>query len=167
MVELELPKPPWYHRIWVWGCILVVMLVLVTAGSVAGLRQLQSSAGPTTVTAAPPTPTTLPDVNEVTRPATSRPRTGVLWQKTGSDIHFGTPFRAPARWRIVWSFNCQNFASHGGGNFKITGEGDFGDVSVEEFAVKASGTEQMTHPGRGRLVVSSVCDRWTVKAVAS
>lgn len=166
MVELELPKPPWYQRIWVWGCILAVMLVLVTAGAVAGLRQLQPAAGPTTITAPRPT-STEPDVNEVTRPATSRPRTGVLWQKTGGDIHYGTPFRAPARWRIVWSFNCQNFADHGGGNFKITGEGDFGAVSVEEFDVRASGTEQMTGPGRGRLVVSSVCDRWTVKAIAS
>jgi hypothetical protein len=166
VVELELPKPPWYHRIWVWGCILTVMLVVVTAGAVAGLRQLQPSAGPTTVTAPRPEPTK-PDVTELTRPATSQPRTGVLWQKTGRDIHYGTPFRAPARWRIVWSFDCRNFASHGGGNFKITGEGDFGAVSVEEFAVRASGTEQMTAAGRGRLVVSSVCDRWTVRAVAS
>jgi hypothetical protein len=166
VVELELPKPPWYQRIWVWGCILGIMVALVTAGAVVGLRQLQSAAAPTTVTAPRPAPTE-PEVSEVTRPATSRPRTGVLWQKSGSDIHFGTSFRAPARWRIVWSFNCQNFASHGGGNFKITGEGDFEAVSVEEFAVKASGTEQMTVPGRGRLIVSSVCDRWTVRAIAS
>jgi hypothetical protein len=78
----------------------------------------------------------------------------------------GSSFSAPEKWRIAWSFNCQNFAAYGGGNFKLSGGGDFEKVSVQQFAVRASGTEQVTGGGRGNLVIESVCTRWTVKAIA-
>jgi hypothetical protein len=36
---------------------------------------------------------------------------------------------------------------------------------VQTFAVKASGTERVPGGGRGRLVIETVCDRWTVRAI--
>jgi hypothetical protein len=72
----------------------------------------------------------------------------------------------PRGWRLVWSFECPSFATYGGGNFKISGEGKLDDVSVQRFAVKGSGSEHVAVGGRGRLVIETVCDRWTVKAVA-
>jgi hypothetical protein len=57
-------------------------------------------------------------------------------------------------------------AEYGGGNFKLSGGGDFKDVSVQRFGVSGSGTLKVTGGGRGRLTIESVCDRWVVKAVA-
>jgi hypothetical protein len=91
----------------------------------------------------------------------------VLWQRRGHDAEVGERFQAPARWRIVWSFDCQNFANHGGGNFKLSGAGAFNKVAVQRFGIRGRGSLLVTEGGRGRLIVESVCDRWMVKAVAA
>jgi hypothetical protein len=57
-------------------------------------------------------------------------------------------------------------AKYGGGNFKLSGAGAFAEVSVQRFGVRGRGVLQVTGGGRGRLTIESVCDRWTVKAVA-
>jgi hypothetical protein len=48
----------------------------------------------------------------------------------------------------------------------LSGAGDFAEVSVQRFGVRGRGVLQVTGGGRGRLSIESVCDRWTVKAVA-
>lgn len=170
---LELPKPPWYRRVWMLNLAVAVVLVvvLVTATVVLGSRD-EPAAGPTTVSRFVAT-TIAADAPPPTPPATTPPRStakpavgGVLWQKTGSDVHHGNVFVAPGVWHLLWSFDCRSFRQYGGGNFKIYGEGSFAAISVQEFAVKGTGSRKVTRGGSGRLVVESVCDRWTVKAVA-
>jgi hypothetical protein len=65
------------------------------------------------------------------------------------------------------SFDCQNFANHGGGNFKLSGAGAFNKVAVQRFGIMGRGSLLVTEGGRGRLIVESVCDQWMVKAVAA
>lgn len=168
---LELPKPPWYRRVWMLNLAVavVVVVVLVAATVLLGSRG-EPAAGPTTVTSSAAT-TLEGDATQPSAPATTAPRTtakavGALWEKTGSDVHNGSVFEAPGSWHLLWSFDCHSFRPYGGGNFKVTGEGDFAGVSVQEFAVKRTGSRPVRHGGRGRLVIESVCDRWTVKAVA-
>jgi hypothetical protein len=91
---------------------------------------------------------------------------GVLWQRRESAGSVSGRFAAPGRWRVVWSFNCRSFAKYGGGNFKLSGAGAFAEVSVQRFGVRGRGVLPVTGGGRGRLTIESVCDRWTVKAVA-
>jgi hypothetical protein len=171
---LELPKPPWYRRVgMLYLAVAVVVTVVLVAATLAFGSRGEQAAGQATVTSAAPATTegNVPDptATETTPPSRTSARTqlGVLWEKSGSDVHHGRQFEAPGRWRLVWSFDCRSFASHGGGNFKITGEGDLNGVSVQEFAVKRSGSRPVVGGGRGRLVVESVCDRWTVRALAA
>jgi hypothetical protein len=53
-----------------------------------------------------------------------------------------------------------------GSTIKLSGDGDFQDVSLQRFGVRGGGTLKVTGGGRGRLVIESVSDRWAVKAVA-
>jgi hypothetical protein len=165
-------KPSQYRRMWLR--ILAVAVVAVgVAGAVLGWQLGQPPASPTPAatvssalsardqTAATPPPTVSPSLT------TAKPERGVLWQQTGSEPVARGWFSAPGRWRIVWSFDCQNFAAYGGGNFKLSGGGAFEQVSVQRFAVRAKGTELVTGGGRGNLVIESVCTRWTVKAIAA
>jgi hypothetical protein len=172
LIVQELPKPPWYVRVRVWMIVLPVLVVLVAACGVLAWQGRQKTAHATTTTV--PARRAERDESDLARlqttrsaPPTTRPKPGVLWRKTGRDLHVGALFRAPDRWRIIWSFDCRSFAPHGGGNFKITSEGDIGDVLVQRFAAKAKGTQLMTGGGWGRLVIDSVCDSWTVQAVAA
>jgi hypothetical protein len=167
----EQSRPPPYRQM--RFLILAVLVVAVVTGGVLGWQLLQPSPD-LAETLAVPSVTTAQDWTDTTRSqlpsvasTTAKPESGVLWQKTGSDNVFGGSFKAPNRWRIVWSFNCRNFSTLGGGNFKLTGEGDFDDVSIQRFAVRASGTQRVTGGGHGRLVIESVCERWTVTAIAS
>jgi hypothetical protein len=168
---LELPKPPWYRRLWVLDLAIVVVVVVVTAAAVLWWRG-ERVVRPTAVTSVPADlgqrdrAHVLPSRTTAASLVAANPLGKVLWQKTGSGVDHGRPFQAPARWRIVWSFSCQSFASHGGATFTIFGQGDFGRVLVQQVAVKGGGTEQVTGGGRGRLIVDTVCDRWVVKAVA-
>lgn len=170
---LELPKPPWYRRVWILNLAIAVVVVAVLVGATVALGSRRDrQANPTMVTATAPT-TAQPSRAAPTQPPTTlAPRTtasakrGVLWQKSGTDGHYAEPFEAPDGWRLEWSFDCPSFAGHGGGNFKITGEGKLDKVSVQRFAVKGRGSERVASGGRGRLVIETVCDRWTVKAMA-
>jgi hypothetical protein len=147
------PKQPPYRPVW-----LITLVVIVVVGAALAWQLWPRPAGPAPTATGPAA---------ATRPLTTlEAEPGVLWQQTGSDIELGSAFDAPRKWRIVWSFNCQNFAKYGGGNFKLTGDGDFEHVTVQQFAVKANGTERVTGGGHGRLVIDSVCERWTVKAIA-
>lgn len=166
---LELPKPPWYRRVWVLDLTMVVVVLVVTAAAVLWWRG-ERAARPTAVTSAADLDErdrsdVIPSGTTAAALVTAKPPVRVLWQKTGGGVHYGPPFQAPTRWRIMWSFSCQSFAPYGGATFTIFGKGDFGRVLVQQVAVKGSGTEQVTGGGRGSLIIDTVCDRWVVKAV--
>jgi hypothetical protein len=170
---VELPKPPWYRRfgVVVLAANLVVAAVLVAAVVALWPQPAQRPVAPATtagvgrqaeqVVPQGPEPATI-----LTASTRARLEAGVLWQKRGGVGSVGGRFDAPGRWRVVWSFNCQSFAKYGGGNFKLSGAGDFAEVSVQRFGVRGRGVLPVTGGGRGRLTIESVCDRWTVKAVA-
>lgn len=163
---MQLPNPPWYRR---WSAILAGVIVLAALTAMLGWRGLQQATDPATATPTVPT-TTVPEPSTTTSstvppaPTTTRATPGVLWEMQGSDTHRGELFRAPANWRIVWSFDCSNFARYKGGNFKLSGQGAFDRVLIQKFDVKASGTRSVTRGGFGSLEITSVCDSWTVKA---
>jgi hypothetical protein len=160
---MDLPNPPWYRR---WSFILAGIIGLAAITALVGWRRLQELNPPeTTVTtltsATVPTAATAPPTSLQPR-ATTRPL-GLLWSETGSDVSKKSPgFRAPGRWRIAWDFDCNNFRRYGGGNFKITGDGAFERVEIQDFAVEASGSRVFVSGGFGHLLVDSVCTSWTV-----
>jgi hypothetical protein len=169
-MPIDLPRPPIYRR---WSVILAGVIALAAIMAGLGWRGLQEVASPN------PTSTTVPAATTTTLaehdPATSEPSSfgatskpdHVLWGQRGSPTGMGRSqgFRAPSVWRIEWSFDCSNFRKLGGGNFKITGNGAFARIQIQEFDVKASGSRTFTSGGYGHLVIDSVCKRWTVKAV--
>ena len=170
---VELPKPPWYRRfgVVVLAANLVVAVALVGAVVALWPRAAQRPVAPATTAGVGPHAEQL--LPEGPKPATILPTStrarlepGVLWQRRGSAGSVGGRFAPPGRWRVVWSFSCQSFAKYGGGNFKLSGAGAFAEVSVQHFGVRGRGVLPVTGGGRGRLTVESVCDRWTVKAVA-
>jgi hypothetical protein len=169
----ELPKPPWYRRfgVVVLAANLVVAVALVGAVVALWPRAAQRPVAPATTAGVGPHAEQL--LPEGPKPATILPTStrarlepGVLWQRRGSAGSVGGRFAAPGRWRVVWSFSCQSFAKYGGGNFKLSGAGDFAEVSVQRVGVRGRGVLPVTGGGRGRLTIESVCDRWMVKAVA-
>ena len=165
---VELPKPPWYRR---FGVVFLAANLLVAAVVALWPRAAQRPVTPATTAGVGPQAEQLgsggPESAAVL-PTSTRARLapGVLWQQRGSAGSVGGRFAAPGRWRVVWSFSCQSFAKYGGGNFKLSGAGDFAEVSVQRFGVRGRGVLPVTGGGRGRLTIESVCDRWTVKAVA-
>jgi hypothetical protein len=161
---MELHNPPWYRR---WSVLLAGVIGVAVIAALVGWRGLSRADSPeTTVTTQPPVTTTVPTTttpptssqqNSTTRPP------GVLWTQTGSDPGGKSPgFRASGRWRVEWSFDCQNLRSYRGGNFKITGDGAFERVEIQDFAVEASGEREFRSGGYGHLLVDSVCRTWTV-----
>jgi hypothetical protein len=170
---VELPKPPWYRR---FGVVFVAANLVVAAVLVAAVVALwpraaaQRPGAPATTAGVGPQAGQLAEGPEPATilPTSTRARLerGVLWQRRGGVGSVGGRFAAPGRWRVLWSFNCQSFAKYGGGNFKLSGAGDFAEVSVQRFGVRGRGVLPVTGGGRGRLTIESVCDRWTVKAVA-
>jgi hypothetical protein len=170
---VELPKPPWYHR---FGMVFLAANLVVAALLVAAVVALWPRAAPrpgapaTTAGVGPQAEQLVPGGSEpaAVLPTSTRPRPepGVLWQQGGSAGSVVGRFAAPGRWRVVWSFNCRSFAKYGGGNFKLSGAGAFAEVSVQRVGVRGRGVLPVTGGGRGRLTIESVCDRWTVKAVA-
>ena len=170
---VEVPKPPWYRRFGVvfLAANLVVAAVLVAAVVILWPRAQRPVPPAATAGVGPHAEQVVPGGPE---PATILPtstkarlESGVLWQRRGSAGSVGGRFAAPGRWRVVWSFSCQSFAKHGGGNFKLSGAGDFAEVSVQRFGVRGRGVLPVTGGGRGRLTIESVCDRWVVKAVTA
>jgi hypothetical protein len=171
---LELPKPPWYRRVWMLNLAIAVVVVAVLVGATVALgSRWDRQANRPMVTGAAAATTIQPDRVEPSQPPTTlAPSTTAgtrpedLRQRSGNAGSYSGLFEVPSGWRLVWSFDCPSFARYGGGNFKISGEGKLDDVSVQRFAVKGSGSERVAAGGRGRLVVETVCDRWTVKATA-
>jgi hypothetical protein len=169
----QLPKPPLNRRMWLGILAVTAVLSVAVAGAALGWNLGRPSVDPG-ADAAARSPSTVQNRTQATPPPTiTSPRTtarpqqpGVLWQHVGSDLLFGSPFSAPRRWHIRWSFDCRNFAAYGGGNFKLSGGGDFKNVSLQRFGVGARGTVQVTGGGNGNLVIESVCQRWAVQAVA-
>jgi hypothetical protein len=162
---MDMPNPPWYRR---WSFILAGVIGLAAITAVVGWRGLSRADAPeTTVTTQPPVTTTVPTTTtspptSLRQNTTTRPP-GPLWSETGSDVSKKSPgFRASGRWRIAWDFDCNNFRRYGGGNFKITGDGAFERVEIQDFAVEASGSRVFVSGGFGHLLVDSVCKRWTV-----
>ncbi len=161
---MELPNPPFYRR---WSVILAGVIGLAAIVALVGWRGLQATPE-TTVTTQPPVTTAVPTTAptpptslQPKAPSTTRaPR--VLWTETGRDVRKSPGFRAPGRWRIEWSFDCNNFRGYGGGNFKITGDGAFERVEIQQFAVESTGRRVFASGGYGHLLVDSVCKRWTV-----
>jgi hypothetical protein len=162
---MDLPNAPFYRR---WSFILAGVIGLAAITALLGWRGLQQVATPaTTLTTLPAT--TIPAPPTTTTPTsidrTSKPN-GVLWERVGHDTETSKGFRAPSTWRIEWSFDCSNFKKYGGGNFKITGNGAFSRIQIQEFDLRASDSRTFNRGGFGRLLVDSVCKRWTVRAVA-
>jgi hypothetical protein len=163
---MELPNAPFYRR---WSFILAGVIGLAAITALVGWRGLQQVDPPAaTVTTLPATtiasPTTTPSPSSIA--STSKPA-DVLWSREGKNLStlMSPGFRAPSVWRIEWSFDCSNFKRYNGGNFKITGNGAFGQIQIQEFDIRASGTRTFNRSGYGRLLVDSVCKRWSVKAL--
>jgi hypothetical protein len=163
---MELPTPPFERR---WSVILAGVIGLAAIAAMLGWRGLQEVATPETTMTTVPT-TTLPGPVTTTIPPTSNTSTNkpddILWRKQGSDVAKSHGFTAPATWRIEWAFDCTNFEKYGGGNFKITGDGAFERVQIEQVDVEGSGKRTFTFAGYGHLLIESVCDRWTVTVLA-
>jgi hypothetical protein len=158
-----LSNPPWYRR---WSAILAGVIVLAAIAALLGWRGLQQVATPSPTSTSVATATTVAEpATTRTSATTSRLASDILWRAEGSDTHRGRVFRAPERWRIIWSFDCSDFPG-GRGNFKITGEGAFSArVDIQAFRDQAEGSELVRGGGTGRLVIDSVCERWEVQAV--
>jgi len=164
---MELPNPPWYRR---WSVILAGVIVVAAVVALFGLRGLSEvPATETTLTTLAPT-TTVTSTAAAAATTTRQPQStlapDVLWTETGSDNAKSRGFRAPSTWHIEWSFDCSDFNKVSGGNFKITGDGAFEHIQIQEFDVGASGSRTYRRGGYGHLKVESVCGRWTVTAVA-
>ena len=171
---VELPKPPWYRRFGVvfLAANLVIAAVLVAVVVALWPPAAQQPGDPTTTAAMAPQsaqvgPAHAAPATVLSSSTTARREPDVLWQRQGRDAAVGERFEAPDRWRVVWSFDCRNFARYGGGNFKLSGGGTFGEVAVQRFGVRGRGSLLVTDGGRGRLIIESVCERWVVKAVAA
>jgi hypothetical protein len=163
---MELPNAPFYRR---WSFILAGVIGLAAITALVGWRGLQQVDPPAA------TATTLP-ATTIASPTTTLPPSSiapsskpadVLWSREAKDVStlMSEGFRAPSVWRIEWSFDCSNFKRYNGGNFKITGNGAFGQIQIQVFDIKASGTQTFKRSGYGRLLVDSVCKRWSVKAL--
>jgi hypothetical protein len=157
---MQLPNPPWYRR---WSVILAGVIGLAAITALLGLRGLQGM-DPLATTGPPPTvvgPTTVPPTSlRQPQPTTTAPE--LLWSKTGSDSATSPAINAPAVWRIEWRVDCSNFKRYDGGNFKITGDGAFERVDIQQVKIEARGSQTFTRGGYGHLIVDSVCDHWTV-----
>jgi hypothetical protein len=171
---LELPKPPWYRRVWMLNlAIAVVVVTVLVAATVALGSRRDRQANPTLVTGIAAATTQPARVEPTQPPTTQSPGTtarakpaGLLWETSGSDGIRGGLFPVPDGSRLEWSFDCSSFARYGGGNFKLSGEGRLDGVSVQRFAVRDRGSVRVRDGGRGRLVIETVCDRWTLRAMA-
>jgi hypothetical protein len=159
---MTLPNAPFYRR---WSFILAGVIGVAAITALLGWRGLQQVDPPATTGTTQPATTVASPTTTTPRPSiepTSKP-TAALWDiQSGKGTATSPGFRAPAAWRIVWSFDCSNFKKLGGGNFKITGTGAFDRVEIQELDVRASGTRTFTRGGFGHLLVDSVCKRWSV-----
>ena len=160
---MQLPKAPFYRR---WSVLLAGVIGLAAIVALLGWRGLQAIDPPTPTTTAPPTTVVTPTTGPPPTSAgpTSKPD-DVIWEEEGSDVQGSPTLQAPAAWRIVWEYDCTGFGP-GGGNFKITGDGAFKLVDIQQTDPRASGRKSYTRAGLGHLQVESVCDHWKVTVLA-
>jgi hypothetical protein len=164
---MELPKTPFYRR---WSFLLAGVIGLAVVTALLGWRGFtDAGSSPTTVTTVPAT-TQVPPTTTEPPPSigpTSKPD-DILWERrnSGASKVKSQAFKAPSAWRIVWAFDCSDFADLGGGNFKITGDGDFQQIQIENVANHANGTKVYRRGGFGHLYVETVCEQWTVRALS-
>jgi hypothetical protein len=164
---MELPNSPFHRRS---SAIVAGVIGLAAIVAVVGWARLMEVDNPpptqpavavtttaTTVTT-PPTTTTRPE-------ATTTRRSKVLWTETSKDVGKSPGFRTRGDMRIDWSFDCSSFRKLGGGNFKITGDGAFERIQIQDFDVQGRGSRAFPFQGFGHLLVDSVCDSWTVTVV--
>ena len=165
---MNLPNAPFYRR---WSFILAGVVGLAAITALLGWRGLQEvdppattgTTQPATTVTSPTTTTPPPSIEPTSKPTDTLPNDDTLWDiQSGKGTATSPGFRAPAAWRIVWSFDCSNFEKLGGGNFKITGTGAFDLVDIQEVGVKDGGAKTFTRGGFGHLLVDSVCKRWSV-----
>jgi hypothetical protein len=161
------PDTPFYRR---WSFLLAGVIGMAAVVALLGWQGFtDAGSSPTTVTTVPvttqpPPPTTAPPPSNE---PTSKPD-DILWERlnSGESTVRSQAFRAPSTWRIVWAFDCSNFADHGGGPFKITGDGDFDQIQIDNVNVRANGTESLRRGGFGHLYIETVCEQWTVRALS-
>jgi hypothetical protein len=166
-MPMELPSTPFYRR---WSFILAGVIGMAAVVALLGWRGLQQVAEPATTvttvpaTTQPPPPTTEPPPSSG---PTSKPA-NILWERrnSGASKVRSPPFKARSGWRIEWAFDCSDFADLGGGNFKITGDGDFQQIQIENVANHATGTKVYSRGGFGHLFIETVCEQWTVRALS-
>jgi hypothetical protein len=166
-MPMELPHTPFYRR---WSFILASVIGMAAVVALVGWRGLQEVAEPATTvttvpaTTQPPPPTTAPPPSIE---PTSKPD-DILWEErdSGASKVRSEGFKAPSGWRLVWAFDCGDFADLGGGTFKITGDGDFQQIQIENVANHATGTKVFPRGGFGHLFVETVCEQWTVRALS-
>jgi hypothetical protein len=160
---MQLPNPPVYRR---WSVLLAGVIGVAAITAVLGWRGYQEASS---------SPTTTAPSTTVAAPATTVPPTSVgptskpddvLWSAEGSDVRRSEGFRAPARWRIEWEYDCTNFKQFGVGSFKITGGEAFGRVDIQANNLKGSGRRSFTQSGYGHLLIESVCKHWRVTALS-
>jgi hypothetical protein len=161
------PDAPFYRR---WSFLLAGVIGVAVIAALLGWQGFtDAGSSPTTVTTVPlttqpPPPTTAPPPSN---DSTSKPA-DILWEQRNSSASSvrSDGFRAPSVWRIVWAFDCSNFAEHGGGNFKITGNGAFQGIQIDAHDIRDNGIEPLTRGGFGHLNVETVCEQWTVRALS-
>jgi hypothetical protein len=171
-MPMEPPNVPFYRR---WSFLLAGVIGLAGVVALLGWRGLQEVAepAPTSATTVIPVPTTQAPTPTTAPPTSIEPTSKpdeILWERrnSGASKVRSQGFRAPSAWRIEWAFDCSNFGDHGGGPFKITGDGDFQlQIQIDRVAVHANGTKPLTRGGFGHLYVETVCEQWTVRALSS
>ena len=163
-----LPTPPFFRRS---SVILTGVIGLAAIAAMFGWWGL-SRVPPTetTIVTSLPTTTVAAPVPTATTPPTSYGPTSKpadqLWRGEGTGGELSPGITAPASWRIQWAFDCASFEKYDGGNFKITGDGVFEQVDIQDVATQGTGTRKFTRRGFGHLRVETVCDHWTVTVLA-
>jgi hypothetical protein len=162
---MELPTAPFYRR---WSVILAGVIGVAAIVALIGWQGFREADGQTTTSTTVPS-TTQPPPSTTEPPSSSDPTSKpkeVLWEASESTPTNSQGFQATTGWRLEWSFDCDNFKQHGGGNFKITGDGAFRQIQIEYTEVRGGDNRTYRNGGFGHLVVESVCQRWTVRALS-
>ena len=164
-----LPTPPFFRRSSVILTGVIGLAAIAAMFGWWGLSQVPEPEPTTFVTCLPTSSVAGPGTSTTTTTTsygpTSKPA-DQLWRGEGTGGELSPGITAPARWRIQWAFDCASFEKYDGGNFKITGDGVFEQVDIQDVATKGTGTRRFTRRGFGHLRVETVCDHWTVTVLA-
>ena len=164
---MELPNTPFYRR---WSFLLAGVIGVSAVAALVGWQGLREASPAALTTVIPPVTTQTPIPTTVAPTSigpTSKPD-DILWEEraSGDSTHRSEGFTAPSTWRIEWAFDCGNFADLGGGPFKITGDGDFEQIQIDNVDVRGNGITPLRRGGFGHLYIETVCEQWTVRALS-